>query len=123
MLISLDAGGSLGATFVALFLGCFYFLPTIVALVRKLRSIGPTIVVNLFLGWTFIGWVVALAMAFGQTRDDPWAGRAAPATSSTLYSPDGRYWWDGTGWRALPTTDPAGGTPTPCQWGSTSEEA
>jgi hypothetical protein len=27
---------------------------------------GSTIVVNVFLGWTFIGWVVALAMACGR---------------------------------------------------------
>lgn len=44
-----------------------YFIPTIVALARKeqgnLANIGPLIVVNVFLGWTFVGWVVALAMA------------------------------------------------------------
>lgn len=25
-------------------------------------------VLNLFLGWTFIGWVISLAMAFGSTE-------------------------------------------------------
>lgn len=40
-----------------------YFLPTIVALARKVSSPGSIVVVNLFLGWTLIGWVVALAMA------------------------------------------------------------
>ena len=42
-----------------------YFAPTILALLRGKRHPGATVVVNLFLGWTFIGWVVALAMAFG----------------------------------------------------------
>ena len=41
----------------------FYFLPTIVAVARKVTHQGSVIVINLFLGWTFIGWVVALAMA------------------------------------------------------------
>lgn len=38
-----------------------YFIPTMAALEKKNPN-GP-IVVNLFLGWTFIGWVVALAWA------------------------------------------------------------
>ncbi len=42
---------------------CLYFLPTIVALVQRGRDSGTAIVVNLFLGWTLVGWVVALAMA------------------------------------------------------------
>ena len=40
-----------------------YFLPSIVAAARKVTHQGSVIVINLFLGWTFIGWVVALAMA------------------------------------------------------------
>jgi len=44
-----------------------YFVPTVVAIYRETPNKGSTIVVNLFLGWTLIGWVVALAMAFGRT--------------------------------------------------------
>ena len=40
-----------------------YFLPSIVAHNRGVSSVGSIVVINLFLGWTFIGWVVALAMA------------------------------------------------------------
>lgn len=40
-----------------------YFLPSIVGLARKVTHRGSVVVINLFLGWTFIGWVVALAMA------------------------------------------------------------
>ncbi|MBS3025541.1 superinfection immunity protein [Acidiphilium multivorum] len=37
-----------------------YFLPTTVATMRRHRN-GPAILIlNLFLGWTFIGWVAAL---------------------------------------------------------------
>jgi Superinfection immunity protein len=40
-----------------------YWVPTIVALVRHVPNKGSVIVVNAFLGWTVVGWVVALAMA------------------------------------------------------------
>jgi len=41
-----------------------YFVPAITGAVRHVRNLGSVIVVNLFLGWTVIGWIVALAMAF-----------------------------------------------------------
>jgi hypothetical protein len=39
-----------------------YWLPTVVALLR-LHQIGSVMIVNLFLGWTVVGWIAALAMA------------------------------------------------------------
>ena len=39
-----------------------YFIPAIVALARG-RQIGVVLVINLFFGWTFLGWVGALAIA------------------------------------------------------------
>lgn len=48
-----------------------YFLPTIVAVARKVSSVGSIVVVNLFLGWTLIGWVVALAMAARSVPKPP----------------------------------------------------
>ena len=41
----------------------FYFIPSIIGAVRKVPNIGSVVVINLFLGWTLIGWVIALAMA------------------------------------------------------------
>jgi Superinfection immunity protein len=43
-----------------------YWAPTIVVLLRKHPAPGPTIVVNSLLGWTGIGWIVALAMSLGR---------------------------------------------------------
>ena len=40
-----------------------YFVPTIVAVVRKVTNQGSVAVINVLLGWTIIGWIVALAMA------------------------------------------------------------
>ena len=41
----------------------FYFLPSIVALGRSKRDTAAIFVLNLFLGWTAIGWVIALIWA------------------------------------------------------------
>jgi hypothetical protein len=40
-----------------------YFLPTIVASLRRHADKCAIFVINLFLGWSLIGWVVALAWA------------------------------------------------------------
>jgi hypothetical protein len=40
-------------------------VPAVVAVFRRHRSVGSVVVINLFLGWTVLGWIVALAMAFG----------------------------------------------------------
>jgi hypothetical protein len=45
-----------------------YFLPSVIAVARKVTHQGSVVVINLFLGWTFIGWVVALAMACRTSR-------------------------------------------------------
>ena len=49
--------------------GALYFLPTIVA--RNGDRAGPVFVLNLFLGWTLIGWVVAFAIAATSKEIQP----------------------------------------------------
>jgi hypothetical protein len=46
-----------------------YLLPSIVASARHSHLTAPVAIVNIFLGWTFIGWVVALAMAVTSKRE------------------------------------------------------
>lgn len=40
-----------------------YFLPLAIAFSRGHKDTGPIFVVDLFLGWTLVGWVVALVWA------------------------------------------------------------
>ncbi len=40
-----------------------YFVPTIVAAVRQTRNLVYIILLNLLMGWTFVGWVAALVWA------------------------------------------------------------
>ena len=44
----------------------FYFLPAIIAFARSKRDAVSILVLNLLLGWTMIGWVIALVWALKQ---------------------------------------------------------
>ena len=54
-----------------------YFLPTIIAVNKERESVGAIFALNLFLGWTLIGWVVSLSWSLknpsrvemGQVRE------------------------------------------------------
>jgi CHASE2 domain-containing sensor protein len=48
---------------VLLVIAC-YFLPVIIAFARGHRQAVPITLVCIFLGWSFIGWVVALIWSF-----------------------------------------------------------
>jgi hypothetical protein len=56
----------------SILLAALYFLPTIVALLRRKKQGGVTILfVNLLFGWTIIGWIIAMAWAgSGKTVAD-----------------------------------------------------
>ena len=43
-----------------------WLVPVFVALARRMPNRGQVIVIDLLLGWTGIGWIVALAMACGS---------------------------------------------------------
>lgn len=101
-----------------------YLLPVLIAWVRRAPDPGVVAVINLFLGWTFIGWVIALALALrsartaappvrivqyvqqlppADQREDPeWAGRpGAPFRADPpppLSLPERPAWPDVPGW-------------------------
>jgi Superinfection immunity protein len=45
-----------------------YVLPSLVARLRGVHAFGAVVLVNLLLGWTMLGWVVALTMALVMER-------------------------------------------------------
>lgn len=64
-----DTGGNpFGLVLVVLLGLALYFLPAVIAYRRDAPNKNSILIVNIFLGWSFLGWVVALAMAF---RDQP----------------------------------------------------
>jgi hypothetical protein len=95
-----------------------YFLPTVIGASRKVVNIGSVFAVNLLLGWTLVGWAVALAMAlrtnppyaYPQSWQVPGAGVPQgwypdPTGTGTL------RWWDGSQWTNH--TQPEAGYPPP----------
>jgi T4 superinfection immunity protein len=43
-----------------------YFLPSIIALARNKQNIVTIVLLNFFLGWTAIGWIIAIVMALKE---------------------------------------------------------
>jgi len=43
-----------------------YFLPTIIAILRQKTNTGSIFALNLFLGWSLIGWIVSLIWALSS---------------------------------------------------------
>jgi hypothetical protein len=59
-------GGGISTVIILLVLG--YFLPTIIALLRKHSDAPAIVAVNIFLGWSVIGWFVAFIWALSDPR-------------------------------------------------------
>ncbi|MGP6189176.1 MAG: superinfection immunity protein [Vulcanimicrobiaceae bacterium] len=49
-------------------MAALYFAPTLVAMSRKHSSTVAILVLNLLLGWTALGWIVALVWALNVDR-------------------------------------------------------
>lgn len=66
-----------------------YFLPTFEAWLKKHPNIGAISVVNVFLGWTLVGWVVAASWALKKSEATPinatFADHASKPTKSCPY--------------------------------------
>ena len=55
-----------------------YFLPSVIALFRRHHNYNAIAVCNLLLGWTVIGWIVALIWSFTRSSA-PIVVQSAPA--------------------------------------------
>ena len=92
---------------VFLVIGVMAVLPVVVAGKRKTANIGAVAVITLLLGWTVIGWIVALAMAAGGAPKPPLLSTfpppGPPGTPAGWYADPNNpaawlRWWDGYQW-------------------------
>jgi len=69
-----------------------YFLPTIIGASRHKTNLVGIFLVNFFLGWSVIGWIVALVWAVSTERVDQ-VQYAAPIATSIPATPQpaGRF--------------------------------
>jgi hypothetical protein len=50
-----------------------YFLPSVISFKRRVRARVQVLIVNLFLGWSLLGWFIVLVWAFSPNVDQPLA--------------------------------------------------
>jgi len=55
--------------FTILAVAIVYFTPSIIAVMSHRKNTGAVIIINVFLGWTLIGWVIAFAMAVSGDKE------------------------------------------------------
>ncbi|MCY4577044.1 MAG: superinfection immunity protein [Candidatus Kaiserbacteria bacterium] len=67
-ILAIGSSNEMAALLVFAIVCAAYFLPTIWACKENHHNKNSIAVINFFLGWTFIGWVVALAMAGTKSR-------------------------------------------------------
>ena len=53
----------MGTVILVIVILLLYFLPSLIAWIRKHPQLLPIFVLNLFLGWTYLGWVGSLVWA------------------------------------------------------------
>lgn len=53
-----------------LILLAIYLIPALLATLKKHKNVTAIWILNIFAGWTFIGWVGALVWVFVKSGDD-----------------------------------------------------
>lgn len=77
---ALSEKGNVWALLFVILCAVVYLLPWIVASQRDSRHQGSVAVINILLGWTLVGWVVAMAIALAGRP--PGEGAPAPASNT-----------------------------------------
>ena len=73
--------GMLGGTFIILVLMFLYLVPTFIAAARHRQNRIMIFNVNLLIGWTLIGWIVALVWSL--SRDAAIVTKSVPAAAQS----------------------------------------
>lgn len=58
-----------------------YIAPSLIAADRGVSSVWSVVAINVFLGWTLVGWVAALALALRDPKEKPTPVPAAPVNA------------------------------------------
>jgi hypothetical protein len=68
-----------------------YFLPSLVAVARRTHNQTGVFIFNLLLGWTGIGWIIAMLMAICSAPYYPYWHYYYPPPGA--YTPPQRPWY------------------------------
>jgi Superinfection immunity protein len=95
---------SLVSTLVAIWftaaLVALYLLPVLIGWARHVPGLAAVVIINITLGWTFIGWVVALALALKNPQPTGPVVQVVqhmppPPAAPPLAPPPGNAGWSG----------------------------
>lgn len=84
-----DAADAVGMGIIMIVGLLLYFLPSIIG--KNKRNSGAILAVNFFLGWTFVGWVLALVWALMKDEEGTRVIVNQTPTAAVLCSSCGKY--------------------------------
>lgn len=61
-----------------------YIIPSLIAVRRSHHQLPAIVAVNLLVGWTFVGWVVALVWALKAEAHQSWSGQGRTSAIGDL---------------------------------------
>ena len=47
-----------------------YLLPSIIAIKKKHKDLIKILIINIFLGWTIVGWIISLVLAINMQNKE-----------------------------------------------------
>ena len=68
-----------------------YFAPSFIAVAREHHQLAAIVALNLFLGWTFLGWVISLVWALTAVAAQKAAPRYALPNVENIVTAQGAY--------------------------------
>jgi hypothetical protein len=83
------AAAGLGSLVVLLLVvaALFYFVPSVIAIVRHHSQTIPIVAVNILLGWTFLGWVVAFIWSLSADKPPLIVNQTFGSPAATFATP------------------------------------
>ncbi len=47
-----------------------YFIPSIIAIKKKHKDLSKILMINTFLGWTIVGWIISLVIVINKQKKE-----------------------------------------------------
>ncbi|HCC03589.1 MAG TPA: superinfection immunity protein [Clostridiales bacterium] len=55
---------------IVLILITLYFIPSIIAIKKRHKDLSKILMINTFLGWTIVGWIISLVIVINKQKKE-----------------------------------------------------
>ena len=55
---------------IVLILITLYFIPSIIAIKKRHKDLSKILMINIFLGWTIVGWIISLVIVINKQKKE-----------------------------------------------------